>query len=116
MRTEPVLSERDFPLLHAEDADYVYRLCEATVRQPVVALWGHWPEDQLRSEIVRAVAGGEYQAVMQGEARVGVVSVPWDETCCEIAQLFIEPEHQLRGAGRSTVDSVVRQALRARKP
>jgi len=86
------------------------------MREPAVALWGHWPRKRLTAEILRAVADGEYQAVMKAETRVGVVSVLWSETCLEIAQLFIEPKHQRRGVGRSTVSHIVRQALRTRKP
>ena len=117
MGTEPALDERDFPLLRAEDAGYAYNLCEATMREAIVALWGHWQEDKVKAEMLRAVSQGEYQAVLHEGARVGLVSVLWDETCCEVAQLFVEPKFQGQGAGRLTVDRVVRMAeIRARRP
>jgi len=117
MKAEPGLDENDFPLLCTEDVDYACRLCEETMQASVVALWGRWQEDKVKAEMMRAVVHGELQAVMDGGKRAGLVSVLWSETCCEIAQLFIEPKHQGHGLGRSTVDSIVhRAALRASKP
>ena len=86
------------------------------MRQPVEALWGRWREDEVRGEIVRAVTEGEYQAIMDGDTRVGVMSVLRSETCCEIAQLFIAPRYQRRGFGRASVDHVVDAVQRTRKP
>ena len=102
--------DRDLALLRPEDIGYAYNLCEATMRDSIVALWGHWPEDQVKEEMLRAITKGEYHAVIHEGARVGLVSVLWDETCCEIVQLFIEPKFQRRGAGRLTVDGIVHQA------
>jgi GNAT superfamily N-acetyltransferase len=78
---------------------------------------GRWQEDKVKAEKMRAVADHEVQAVMDRGTRAGLVSVMWSGTCCEIAQLFIEPKHQGRGLGRSTVDRIVHQASqRASKP
>ena len=102
--------------LRPDDAAYVYQLCEATMRPYVVALRGRWDEGEVRSEILRDLTDGCYRAVLAGDARVGVVSVAWSETCCEIVQLFIDPKHQRRGFGASTVDMIVREAQLARRP
>jgi len=112
MQAEPGLDENDFPLLRTTDAGYAYRLCEETMRPAVVTLWGRWPEKKVKAEMMRAVVDGEMQSVLDRGTRVGLVSVLWSETCCEIAQLFIEPKHQGRGLGRSTVDRIIHQASR----
>ena len=86
------------------------------MHEAVVALGGRWDEDAVKAGILQDLADGSYRAVIAGNARVGVVSVAWSETCCEIAQLFIEPKNQRQGYGALTVNTIVQQARRARKP
>lgn len=108
--------EFEFLLLDLADTGYVYDLCETTMRVAVVAAWGRWPADEVKAEIVRATSAGELHAIVDGNARIGVVSALPSETCWEIVQLFIEPAHQRSGVGRSVVDGIVRQASRSNKP
>jgi GNAT superfamily N-acetyltransferase len=86
------------------------------MRAAVVAAFGQWPADDIKAEIARAASAGELQVIVKGGVRVGLVSALPSETCWEIVQLFVEPAHQRGGVGRATVNGIVRQAARERKP
>ena len=78
----------------AADADFVYRVVEATMRHYVEQTWGSFSEELSRKGMGELVAPDHI----------------------ELAQLFILPSHQNRGIGTSILRSIMQEARQAGKP
>jgi len=78
----------------AADADFVYRVVEATMRHYVKQTWGSFSEELGRKGMGELVAPDHI----------------------ELAQLFILPSHQNRGIGTSILRSIMQEARQAGKP
>jgi ribosomal protein S18 acetylase RimI-like enzyme len=107
----PVLRPAD-----ANDAVYIIRLCEATMRGYVEQVWGKWNGEAAEAELGRLAASGAFSLIYIDQSRVGAIIVSRHDEHHELEQLFIEPAHQRQGIGSAVISLVVASARDAGKP
>ena len=114
----PIVTAADvaFETMHARDGEYLYRLCEATMRVYVETIWGSWNAAVAAEALAKGASDGSFSSVMFNGVRVGAVSVERLDTHHQLEQLFIEPAFQNLGIGTATVRSVIAEAQREQKP
>ncbi|HEX7865671.1 MAG TPA: GNAT family N-acetyltransferase [Variovorax sp.] len=99
-----------------EDGDYLYALCEATMRAHVEAIWGSWNEAAVRSRLGDDARRGLFSILHCEGVRVGAVSVERAGTHLLLAQLYIEPSQQGRRIGTFVVKGLMAEARQAGLP
>ena len=100
----------------AADADFVYRVVEATMRHYVEQTWGSFSEELSRKGMGALVATGDCAIIEFAGEDIGVLAVKRHPDHIELAQLFILPSHQNRGIGTSILRSIMQEARQAGKP
>jgi ribosomal protein S18 acetylase RimI-like enzyme len=96
--------------LRPTDIEFLYRLCEATMKPYVVAVWGQWSEPNVREGLAKSLHDGEFSAVVLDAQRVGAISVLRHHSHHQLEQLYILPEYQRQGLGALLVQKVVSEA------
>ena len=112
----PLVQVVEFRPMSVNDSDYLYDLCEATMRRYIEVVWGHWNESGSRSFFRDAVAKGEFDSICNNGERVGAVSVQIHPSYHQLEQLYIEPSHQNQGYGTVVVGKILAAAARDSKP
>jgi GNAT superfamily N-acetyltransferase len=98
------------------DAEFIYRVVEATMRSYVEQVWGSFSEEYNRKNIVATIAAGDYSIIeLEGED-IGAISVERHATHIQLAQLYILPAHQNRGIGTSILRDLIREGRQGGKP
>lgn len=105
-----------FTLATVAEAEFIYRLIEATMRSYVEQVWGHFDEDRNRTHVAEAIAAGQYSIITLEHEQVGALCVERHPAYIQLSQLFILPEHQRRGIGTSIVRGLINEAHAAKKP
>jgi GNAT superfamily N-acetyltransferase len=100
----------------SDDAEFIYRVVETTMRRYVELTWGSFNEDGNRKAVAEKIAGKTYSVVQFGGEDVGALAVERLATHIQLDQLFILPSHQNRGIGASLVRELAREARDAKKP
>ena len=118
MRARAARAALDLALRRASaaDADFVYRVVEATMRRYVEQTWGSFSEELTRKGLAEMIASGNCSIIEFEGAAIGVLSVERLADHIKLDQLFILPSHQNRGIGTSILREIVQEARRARKP
>ena len=117
MTMEPPLAQVvEFQPMSVNDADYLYDLCEATMRRYTEIVWGHWNETGSRRFFRDAVAKGEFDSICKNGKRIGAVSVQIHPSCHQLEQLYIEPSRQNQGYGTVVVGKILAAAALDSKP
>ena len=112
----PLVQVVEFRPMSVNDSDYLYDLCEATMRRYIEVVWGHWNESGSRSFFRDAVAKGEFDSICNNGERVGAVSVQIHPSYHQLEQLYIEPSHQNQGYGTVVVGKILAAAALDSKP
>lgn len=112
----PLAQVLKFRPMSVNDSDYLYELCEATMRRYTEAVWGHWNETGSRSFLRDAVAKGEFDSICNNGERIGAVSVQIHPSYHQLEQLYIEPPHQNQGYGTVVVGKILAAAALDSKP
>jgi len=100
----------------AGDAEFVYGVIEATMRDYVVAIWGHWNEAAVLEEAQAICRAGQAQIIQVDGAAVGMLLVERHATHIELEQLLVLPAHQNRGVGTLLVRGLMSEALHNKLP
>jgi GNAT superfamily N-acetyltransferase len=98
------------------DAEFIYRLVEATMRSYVEQIWGSFSEEYNRKNIAETIAAKNYSIIEYQGEDVGAISVERHPDFIQLTQLFIAPSHQNKGIGTSLVRELVREARHSGKP
>lgn len=98
-------------MMPVEDSDYLYNLCEITMRVYVEEVWGSWNESETRKHLSDALNRGVVESILENGLRIGAVSVEKHGSHYQLEQIYIEPSHQNRGLGETVVKKVIAKAV-----
>jgi GNAT superfamily N-acetyltransferase len=98
------------------DADFIYRLVEATMRSYVEQTWGSFSEELNRQNIAETIAAKNYSIIQCRGEDIGAISVERHPDCIKLSQLFILPQHQNKGIGTTLVRELASEARQSRLP
>ena len=100
----------------SSDAEFIYRVVEATMRAYVEKIWGSFSEDYNRKNIAESLTAGMY-SIIQCEGRdIGALAVERHPTHIQLNQIYILPSHQNHGIGTSLVRNLAREAKESDRP
>lgn len=100
----------------ASDAEFIYRLVEATMRGYVEQIWGSFSEDYNRKNIADSLAAGIYSVIGLDGEDIGALAVERLPTHIQLTQMYVLPSHQNRGIGTSLVRALAREAKASGRP
>jgi GNAT superfamily N-acetyltransferase len=98
------------------DAEFIYRVVEATMRTYVEQTWGSFSEEYNRKNIAETIAAGNYSIIQFEGEDIGALSIERHPSHIQLAQFYILPAHQNRGIGTSILRKLVSEGRQARKP
>lgn len=98
------------------DAEFVLRVIETTMRGYVVAVWGLWNEAAVFEEAHAMCSDGKAQIIELDGAAIGVLLVERHTTHIELEQLFVLPAPQSRGVGTFLVRGLMKEAQQSKVP
>lgn len=99
-----------------EDADFLFELCEATMRGYVEQVWGSWNAAGVRAHLAEQARAGAFFALDLDGMRVGAVAFEQHDTHVQIEEMYIVPSCQNQGIGASVVAHIVSLASREQVP
>lgn len=100
----------------SNDFDYIYHLCEATMREYVEADLGDCFEKIALPTITTLVARGLFSLLYADGKRVGAVAIERHETHYQLEELYVAPACQNGGIGKAVVEIIVAEATSQGKP
>ena len=98
------------------DAEFIYRVVEATMRGYVEQIWGSFSEEYNRRNIADTIAAGNYSIIALDAEDIGALAVERHPTHIQLTQIYILPPHQNRGIGTALVRELAREARESGKP
>lgn len=112
------MSERNATFRKATslDADFIYRVVEATMRSYVEQTWGSFSAEYNRRNVAATIVAGSYSIIQLKGEDIGAISVERHPTHIQLAQFYVLPAHQNRGVGTSILRELVREGRHAGKP
>ena len=95
-----------------DDAEFVFRVSEATMRAYAEATWGRWDPEQTKASFSPVT----HRIIQRDGADIGCLE--WIEQLdgFRLNKLFILPTYQNRGIGSEILDRPIDQARSALKP
>ena len=99
-----------------KDLEYLYSLCEVTMRTYTEKVWGSWNELEVRKHFTSALAEGKYEGIFKGGTRIGAISVERHQNFFQLDQIYIEPSYQNRGFGEIVVRKLIAKAEKDKLP
>jgi ribosomal protein S18 acetylase RimI-like enzyme len=108
--------EPTFKRLQATDIDFLYGLCEATMRPYVESTFGAWNSEAVRAGLLEGLKAGGFRGIYLGDERVGAFAIEHHGSHIQIEQLFIQKEFQNRGIGTQLVRATISQGQSRGKP
>ncbi len=99
-----------------EDAEFLYMLHRATLRDYVVQTWGEWDEDWQQTRFREAFCPERSQIIVVGGCDVGVLRLERGSHEWLLHVLEILPHWQRRGIGTRVLQSVLAGAAECQKP
>ena len=99
-----------------DDAGWLYRLAEQTMKAYAEATWGAWHERSARAYVAQAAAAGKFTLVYEGETRVAGLCVERHPGHVELEDLYVVPAFQRLGIGTRVMRVLIDDARRAGKP
>jgi GNAT superfamily N-acetyltransferase len=98
------------------DAEFIYRVVETTMRSYVERTWGAFSEEHNRKNIAETIAAKNYSIIEFNGEDIGAISVERHSSHIQLTQLFIVPSHQNRGIGTSIVRHLAHEARQTGRP
>jgi len=99
-----------------DDAEFIYRLVESTMRAYVEETWGSFSEEYNRKNVAEMLAAKSYSIIQYRGMDVGALAVERHPTYIQLAQIYILPTHQNRGIGTLLVRELIRESKQANVP
>jgi GNAT superfamily N-acetyltransferase len=100
----------------ADDAEFIYRVVEATMRVYVEQIWGSFSEEYNRKNVAEALAACIYSIIECEGQDIGALAVEHDDTHIQLTQIYILPSHQNRGIGTALIRDLAREAQASGRP
>ena len=99
-----------------EDADFLYHLHRASLKEYVEQTYGKWDDEWQRQHFRQHLNPDACQVIVSEGQDVGVVCQVEREEEVFLSILKVLPEYQGRGIGTSIIQSVLREAHRKGMP
>jgi ribosomal protein S18 acetylase RimI-like enzyme len=103
-------------LMLPSDFEFLYELCRSTMENYVVAAWGKWSDEIVRSQLLDGLNLKAFQSIFVDQSRVGAIAVERHATHIQIEDLYILPEFQNQGIGTAIVLDIIKEAYQDCKP
>ena len=100
----------ELEVMSRQDLEYLYSLCEATMRTYTETVWGCWNEPEIRKHFADSLSKEMFECILENGDRVGALSIESHEGYFQLEQIYIEPSHQNRGIGGEVVKTLIARA------
>ena len=108
--------ELSFETATSDDFEYLYALCDLTMRAYVETVFGDHFEQIARSTISTLLTQRLFQKIYFNDVLVGAIAVARHETHFQLEELYIDPLYQKRGIGTLIVRQIIAQPIAQGKP
>ena len=105
-----------FRLAIFDDFEYIYGLCDTTMRAYVEADWGDCFEEIARPTISTLIMRCSFWIVYANGVRVGGFAVEQHETHFQLEELYLDPANQNRGIGATIVRQLIAESIAHGQP
>jgi ribosomal protein S18 acetylase RimI-like enzyme len=109
-------SSPKFKLMYSSDVDYLFSLCESSMRGYIEAIAGTWNAGAVRAGLLAGLEAGGFRGIIVDNVRVGALAFETHATHIQIEQLFIKKEFQNVGTGTLVLQGIIDQARMRGKP
>jgi ribosomal protein S18 acetylase RimI-like enzyme len=113
---EPSPQAYKLELMTPSDFEFLYALCRATMECYVIAAWGEWCDEIVRSQLLDGLNANAFQGIFVNRLRVGAIAVERHDTHIQIEDLYILEEFQNQGIGTSIILDLIAEAHQSDKP
>jgi ribosomal protein S18 acetylase RimI-like enzyme len=111
-------------LMQTCDFEFLYDLCRSTMERYVIAAWGEWCDEIVRSQLLDGLKANAFNSIFivrevsgkQIRSRVGAIAVERHDTHIQIEDLYILEEFQNQGIGTSIILDIIAEAHQSDKP
>jgi N-acetylglutamate synthase-like GNAT family acetyltransferase len=93
-----------------DDSEFAYRVKKAAFKENVEKVWG-WNEEEQRQLHKNRFEAQDFRIINLGGIDVGVLAMVISPDCIKVNQLFLLPEYQSKGIGRSCMQLIIDKAL-----
>ena len=100
----------------ADDAEFICRVVETTMRVYVEQTWGSFSEEYARKNVADTIAAGIYSIILLDGQAIGALAIERHPSHIQLTQIYILRQHQNRGIGTSLVRELAREARETAKP
>jgi GNAT superfamily N-acetyltransferase len=98
------------------DANFIYRIIETTMRSYVEQIWGAFSEEYNRRNVAETIRGQGYSIITIKGQDVGALAVERHSTHIELTQIYLLPSQQNKGVGTLFIRELAREAKESEKP
>jgi GNAT superfamily N-acetyltransferase len=99
-----------FKLMTVTDIEFLFQLCESTMRGYIEAISGTWNAAAVRTGLLAGLEAGGFRSIIVKGDRVGALAFEFHTSHIQIEQLFIAKEFQKLGYGTLVVQGIIEQA------
>lgn len=111
-------------LMQPCDFEFLYDLCRSTMERYVIAAWGEWCDEIVRSQLLDGLKANAFNSIfidspnegLRQRSRVGAIAVERHDTHIQIEDLYILEEFQNQGIGTSIILDIIAEAHQSDKP
>jgi ribosomal protein S18 acetylase RimI-like enzyme len=103
-------------LMQPYDFVFLYDLCRSTMERYVIAAWGEWCDEVVRSQLFDALNANAFNSIFVNQSRVGAIAVERHDTHIQIEDLYVLEEFQNQGIGTSIILDLIAEAHQSDKP
>jgi ribosomal protein S18 acetylase RimI-like enzyme len=113
---EPSPQACKLELMPPSDFEFLYNLCRSTMEGYVIAAWGKWCDEIVRSQLLDGLNANAFNSIFVDRLRVGAIAVERHDTHIQIEDLYILEEFQNQGIGTSIILDIIKEAHQSYKP
>ncbi len=103
-------------LMTPSDFEFLYALCKSTMECYVIAAWGEWCDEIVRSQLFDGLNANAFQGIFVNRLRVGAIAVERHDTYIQIEDLYILKKYQNQGIGTSIILNLIEESRQSSKP
>ena len=97
-------------LARDDDFEYIYRLCEITMRSYVEADLGDCFERVARPTVQKLLQRGMFARIYANDVLVGAVAYERHDTHIQLEEIYVDPARQNQGLGTTVMNSFLVQS------